>query len=251
MRPAFSQGVIMLFCENYEVHWHDTDAARELRPSAALAYMQECANHQFRDHAITLDEMRDRDGVGFILSRIAIDLLAPVHAYDKIEVRTATCAGHGLAFPRRFEVLRGGEVVARAMSQWAMMNVKDRTLLRTAQAPLAFGDEPEIETDAPLRYRAPRELLFETVGERQIVYSDLDYNLHMNNTKYPDMLCDFLPDGNAVRVTGLTLSYCREAAMGDLLTVERAFDGNGVYYFRTKKGETVTLEARVATAPRD
>lgn len=240
----------MLFCENYEVRWHDTDAARELRPSALLAYMQECANHQFRDCAVTLDELRDRDGVGFILSRIAIDLLAPVHAYDEIELRTATCAGHGLSFPRRFEVLRGDTVVARAMSQWAMVSVKDRTLLRADRAPLAFGDEPEIGTDAPLRHRAPRELVFETVGERRIVYSDLDYNLHMNNTKYPDMLCDFLPDGNAVRVTGLSLSYFREAAMGDLLSVERAYDGNGVYYFRTKKGETVCLEARLVTEPR-
>ncbi len=240
----------MLFCENYEVRWHDTDAMRELRPSAALAYMQECANHQFREHAVTLDEMRDRDGVGFILSRIAIDFLAPVHAYDKIEVRTATCQGHGLCFPRRFEILRGETVVAKAMSQWAMVRVADRTLVRAADAPLSFGDETEIATDAPLRHRAPRELQFETVGERRIAYSDLDYNLHMNNTKYPDMLCDFLPDGNAVRVTGLSLSYCREAAMGDLLTVERAYDGNGVYYFRTKKGDTVCLEARVVTAPR-
>ncbi len=241
----------MLFCENYEARWHDTDAAREMRPSATLAYMQECANHQFRRHAVTLDEMRDRGGVGFILSRIAIDFCAPVHAYDQIEVRTATCAGHGLCFPRRFEILREGAVVARAMSQWAMVNIRDRSLVRVAEAPLSFGDECEIEVGMPLRFRMPHELAFEAVGERRIVYSDLDYNMHMNNTKYPDMLCDFLPDGNALRVKGMSLSYCREAAMGDLLTVERASDGAGRFYFRTKQGDTVCLEALVVTEPRD
>ncbi len=241
----------MLFCESYEALWHDTDATREMRPSALLAYMQECANHQFRCHAMTLDELRDQKGVGFILSRIAIDFLSPIHAYDGIEVRTATCEGHGLCFPRRFEVLRGGEMVAKAMSQWAMVNVKDRTLVRAAEASLGFGDEEEIAVGMPLRFRIPKEIAMSEVGKRRIVYSDLDYNQHMNNTKYPDMLCDFLPDGNALRVKGMSLSYYHEAAFGDTLCVQRGTDGAGRFYFRTKKGDTVCLEATVLTVPRE
>lgn len=240
----------MIYTEKYTVRWHDTDAAREMRPSEVLAYMQETANHQFRTHAQSLDELRDREGIGFILSRAAIDFLAPIHAYEEIEVRTATCAGHGLCFPRRFEVLRGGEIVARAMTQWAMVRVADRMLLRVDEAPLAFGDEEEIETGMPLRFRIPRTLTFETVGERRIHYGDLDYNLHMNNTKYPDMLCGFLPDPLGTRVTGMTLSYHREAAFGDALLVERAADGARNYYVRTKKEGDVCLEALLRTEPR-
>ncbi len=246
---AFLQGY-MIYTEEFEVRWHDTDAKREMRPSEALAYMQETANHQFRTHARTLDEMRDHDGVGFILSRIAVDFLAPIHAYDLITVNTATCAGHGLCFPRRFEIRRGNEVVARAMSQWAMVRVADRTLVRAAEAPLFFGDEPQIAVDMPLRYRVPRELRFEPVGERRIVYSDLDYNMHMNNTKYPNMLYDFLPDANTLRITGMSLSYHREAAFGDVLAIERATDGAGTWYFRTRKEGDVCLEAMLRTQNR-
>ena len=32
------------------------------------------------------------------------------------------------------------------------------------------------------------------VGEHTVEYSDVDVNRHLNNTKYPDMLCGFLPD---------------------------------------------------------
>ena len=240
----------MLYTEKYPVRWHDTDANREMRPSEVLAYMQECANHQFRTHAKSLDRMRDEDGVGFILSRIAIDFLAPVHAYEQIEVRTATCEGRALCFPRRFEILRDGEVVARAMSHWAMVNVRDRSLLRVSEAPLSFGDEQEIEVTAPIRFRAPRELVFEQVGTRRIAYADLDYNMHMNNTKYPDTVCDFLPDPLGLRVTGMSLAYHREAAYGDVLVVERAADGEGNFYIRTKKDGAVCLEAYVRTAKR-
>ena len=240
----------MLYSEKYRVRWHDMDARREMRPSEVLAYMQECANHQFLTHAKSLDRMRDEDGVGFILSRVAIDFLAPVCAYEEIEVRTATCAGHGLCFPRRFEVLRDGKTVARATSHWAMVRVSDRALLRVEEAPLSFGDEPEIETAMPVRQRVPRDLAFESVGERRITYADLDYNMHMNNTKYPDTVCDFLPDPLSVRVTGMSLVYHREAAYGDLLTVERATDGQGNFYIRTKKDGATCLEAFVSTEPR-
>ena len=240
----------MLYSEKFQVRWHDTDATREVRPSEVLAYMQETANHQFRRHAVSLDELRDTQGVGFILSRIAVDFLTPMHAYEEITVQTATCAGHGLTFPRRFEILRDGTVTARAMSQWAMVRVADRTLLRPQEAPLCFGDEPEIVTQMPLRFRVPRELRFEAVGERRVVYSDLDYNMHMNNTKYPNMVCDFLPNANELRLCGMSLSYQREAAFGDVLCVERATDGAGSWYFRTRRDGVVCLEAMLRTEAR-
>ena len=240
----------MIFTKTYQVRWHDTDAWREMFPSEALAYMQETAHHQFRTHAVTLDELRDTRGVGFILSRIAIDFLAPVHAYEEITVETNTCPPHGYTFPRAFRMKRGDEVVARAMTHWALMRVCDRQLLRPEALPLSFGDEPEIETAMPLRFHPPREIAFETVGERRVVYADLDYNMHMNNTKYPNMVCDFLPDVADRRVTGISLCYLREAAFGDLLTVERAAGENGVFYLRTRKNGEICLEAMVRTEPR-
>jgi acyl-ACP thioesterase len=74
--------------------------------------------------------------------------------------------------------------------------------------------------------------------------------MHMNNTKYPDTVCDFLPDPLGSRVTGMSLAYHREAAYGDLLAVERAADGQGNFYIRTKKDGATCLEAFVSTEPR-
>ncbi len=240
----------MKHIENHTVRWHDTNALCELRPTALLALMQETSNMQFAATGRTLDEIRDNDGVGFILSRIAFDILHPLRAFEKIRVETFTCKGHGYTFPRGFEVFCGEELVARCHSLWALVRVSDRALVGCADFPLSFGDEPEIKTDMPLRFRVPRELPFDEVGARTITFADLDYNMHMNNTKYPDMVCDFLPDPTACRVVGMSLVYHREAAYGDTLTVERADGGAGVYYFRTKQGDAVCLEAMVKTEAR-
>ena len=241
----------MRYTEKYNVRWHDTDACREVRPSGVLMFMQETANRQFEATGRSLDVIRDEEGVGFILSRIAIDVLAPIHAYEDIEVDTFTCKSRGFTFPRGWEIKRNGCVVARATSQWALVRVADRALMRSDAFPLTFGDEPELQTEMPLRFRIPTETVWEKVGERHISFSDIDYNMHMNNTKYPDMLCDFLPDPAVMRITGVSLAYCKEAAYGDTLTVERASAGEGVYYIRTRKGEDVCLEALVRTKRKD
>lgn len=239
----------MIFKEDYNLLWHDTDARRELHPTALLAYMQETGNRQFQTAGMPLDGIRDEKGVGFILSRIAIEITAPLHAYEDVTVETFTCPPHGFSFPRGFRVLREGREVARAMSQWALVRIRDHSLVRADDAAdiMIFGDEPPLSLAQPLRFRFPREAVFEEVGVRHIGYADIDYNMHMNNTKYPDMVCDFLPDPLGVRVVGMSLSYCHEAAYGDTLRVERADGGDGVYYFRTRKGDTVCLEAAVRT----
>ena len=72
--------------------------------------------------------------------------------------------------------------------------------------------------------------------------------MHMNNTKYPNMVCDFLPNANEMRITGLSLSYCREATFGDVLSIERCTDGNGTWYVRANKEGAVCFEAMVRTA---
>ena len=237
----------MIYTETYVTRWHDTDANRVLHPTALLVYMQETANRQFERLATPLDTIRDRDGLAFILSRIAIEIDKPLHAYEQIEVQTFTCPARGPIFPRGFLVLRDGEVVARATSQWALLRLADRSFARAGDIDMPFEDEPELTLAQPLRLRIPREAAFVKVGEREIVWSDVDYNMHMNNTKYPDMLCDFLPDPSHTRIKGISLSYCREARLGDTLTLERADGGEGVYYFRAKCGETVCLEAQLAT----
>ena len=237
----------MKYIEKYNVRWHDTDANREVHPSGVLMFMQETGNRQFEAAGRPLDAIRDEEGVGFILSRIAIEMLEPIHAYEDIFVETFTCPAHGFSFPRGFEIKRRGKLVARAMSQWALVRVADRTLVRADDFPLTFGDEAELSLEMPLRFRTPRDLVWEQVGARTIAFSDIDYNMHMNNTKYPDMLCDFLPDPTHTRVTGVSLAYCKEAAFGDTLTVERAFAGEGIYYIRTRKGEQTCLEALVKT----
>ena len=101
----------------------------------------------------------------------------------------------------------------------------------------------------PIRFRIPAIGEMSLVGTRRIVYSDLDYNGHMNNTHYPDMLCDFTEGITSREVTGFSLSYLQEAAYGRNLSVYRS-DLGEEHFFRTVDEEGNTcLEAKLFTKP--
>ncbi len=238
----------MYYSQTYTTKWHDTDADGILRPSALLVYMQETANLQCREWGMDLDNLYKTEGLGFLLARTAVRIFAPLHAYEEIEVRTWCPVSKGFTFLRCFSVHRGEELVALCLSHWALMDAKDKKLVpcKNFQREFPVGDLPD-ESLLPARVRIPADAVLEDVGKRCIVYSDLDFNRHMNNTKYPDMICDFLPDMAGKWVTGLSLSYLKEAAFGDALTVRRAEVSPDTYLVRTNREDgAVCLEAAIS-----
>ena len=239
----------MYYSAHYRTKWHDTDGDGILRPSALLVYMQETANIQCREYGMDLNDLHHIEGKGFLLSRMMVKIFAPLHAYEDIEVRTWCIDNKGYNFIRCFAVYRSDEQMALAVSHWALLDVTEKKMIRTTdfRRDFPYGEMPD-EALLPPRVRIPAAKDMEIVGTRTIVYSDLDFNRHMNNTRYPDMICDFLPSMEGRRVTSLSLSYLREAAFGDTLAVSRApMEGEGEgYLIRTTRPDgAVCLEALV------
>ncbi len=239
--------IALIFTQHYSVKWHDTDVNRRVRPSQVLMYMQETANVHLKAFHMDLDRLRDEKKLGFLLSRVSVCIYEQLYAHDEIDVQTWITDGRGLSFNRCFRILRGETVVAEAFTVWALMDLGGKKLVRCEQFDYPFAGEDPLEIRLPLRFRVPAVSEMDSVGTRRIVYSDLDYNGHMNNTHYPDMLCDFIPDMTSREIVGFSLSYLHEAAFGKTLAVYRS-DLGDEFLFRTVDGDgTTCLEARVLT----
>ena len=109
-------------------------------------------------------------------------------------------------------------------------------------------------TDEPLplstRFRLP-DCEMAVAGEREIHYADTDCNAHMNNTNYPDMLCDFIPEIDEVRVTDVQIQFVSEAPLGETLTVKMGRceeSDKTVFAFETLRSDgTVNIRALIET----
>ena len=240
----------MKFTQHYTIKWHDTDANRQVRPSALVMYLQETANEHVSHTGLSLDKMRDRHGLAFILGGLSLRAYQPLFSGDDIEVETWTCGERGFRHGRCFRVLREGKTVAEATSQWALVKLGDGSLVKIEDMPYHIEpEEPITLPDLPARLRMPPVAEMELAGERRIVYSDIDYNGHMNNTRYPDMLCDFIPEMRESRMVGMVLSYRKEAVFTHTLRIFRQKTADGYFICTVDENGNVCTEALLKLAP--
>jgi YbgC/YbaW family acyl-CoA thioester hydrolase len=245
----------MKFTYKIKTNWHDTDANRCVRPSKIVEYMQETANRQCESSGLPLEKLRDEKGLAFILGAISVNIYKPLHAYEEIEVRTWCKEAKSYIFMRYFDILRGGELIAEASSTWVLIDINTKNMVRASNFDFLgdkfYYDEPVDPTALLPKAKIAKDAIMTEVGNRKIMYSDIDYNMHMNNTRYPDMVCDYLSEmtdeSQAYRVSALSLSYLKESHLGATLTVTRSDRGeDGTVSVRTlnESGETC-LEAVV------
>ena len=241
--------------EHFNVSPHDTDICDVVRPSPLLRYFQEAAVRQFRMCGMPIETLRQQDK-GFLVSRLGVRVYHPLHAYDEIEVSTWPCDSKLSSFNRCGRITRKGEVVAELTSVWALLCLSEKRLLRTTDLPLPFGNAEQLDIGLPSRLRIPascEERLCE-VGNCRVQYADVDVNRHMNNTNYPDMLFNVLPDPEQGRVLSFSISFLSEAPLGENVRILRALDDvpgtlavepgetgrQQTYFFRTKKENGTT-----------
>ena len=223
---------------------HDVDHNGILKASCALKYMQNAAQAQLNSNGMSYDELK-AEGRAFILSKIKLEIYKPLSAYQPYVASSYPCESRGYSFLRCYSLERDGEIVARAASIWALVDINNRSLVRVNDFDLRLPILPHNDITFGIM-RMPVEGLAD-VGGYGVHYGDVDQNKHMNNTRYPDMYSTYLPlDGRMI--SSVTIHYTNEAPMGEKLRVQRAVT-DGAYFFRTVRSDgKVNSEAKITLA---
>jgi len=222
---------------------HDVDYNGVARASSLMKYIQSAAQTQLTEKGMSYDRLKDMNRA-FILSRIKMEFIDTVRAYEPLTAITFPATSRGYSFLRCYKLERDGITIGRAVSIWALVDIKSKALIRVNDFDLGLDTYDPL--DMPLtRVIMPKDM--NTVGTYTVTYSDVDQNGHMNNTRYPDMYSHFLPLDNK-RIESITISYLNEAPASEVLTVEmgRLED---LYYFRTlRRDGKINTEAEIKLA---
>lgn len=222
----------MKWTEKYSVRFHDANANDILGASQIFKYVQETAMRQMRACRPSYTDLLN-ENKALILSNMRLEIYAPIYSYDEIEVKTWACPSRGFTTTRSYEIWRGNELMCEGNSVWALVSVTDKRLLKVTEMSFDnFEPEEPLALDKPVKVRIPSEVKMSLVGEYTIRYTDTDLNGHMNNTNYPDMIFNCLPSPDSFRISGIAISYIKEAKIGDNLKIYIA-NTDGRYYFRS------------------
>ncbi len=230
---------IMMWSGEYIVGANDVDGNRVVSASHILRYMQDAANWQMERSGLSYDTLFTERGLAFVLAGMRLSAYAPIYSHQTITVQSWPCPSRGMTFLRCYRILRENLVIAEATSTWALVGVQDKKLHRVSEMGDIYGAEPPLALDFPGRMKLPDGLSWSLVGEHTVTYADIDMNGHMNNTRYPDMLCGFLGSMQGKRVISMVLHFQSEAPLGETLKVYCA-SADGTYYLRTVRANGAT-----------
>lgn len=222
----------MKWVEAYKVKSHDTNSNEILSISNLFKLMQETAGIQLKNCRPSYEDLL-KENKAFFLSSIRVNIYSPIYAYEEVTVKTWACPSRGFTTTRSFEVYKGEDLVAEANSLWALVSFSDKKLLRMTEIDFSnYEPEEPLVIDQPAKVRIPNELKLNLVGEYTIRYTDIDINGHMNNTNYPGMFFNCLPNPETKLVKSVAISYINEAKVGDNVKIYMA-KSDGKYFMRS------------------
>lgn len=263
----------MKWREEYKVHYYYTDFRGRLKPSYIGRYMQETANYGLKHFGISTDFMIENN-YAFILSKIRFEYYAPVFEDEVIQVETWALPPKSTAFHRNYRISRNGTAVAAAISVWALINTKEKSIMRPENfkyMTLDMTDTEELPIQIQRRLKAPEDIDIKSLPDYAIKYSDIDHNMHMNNTLYIDLICDcvydYIPrerldgsgDKNIASINSIDISYNSEAVFGDTLEIakgialadkagSRGFDAEHYIKAKNKSSGLNCFDAKVSVS---
>ena len=182
----------------------------------------EAANHGLD----VMDELHE----AFLLCRNSVRFSRLPRYGEAVTALTCTPRYDGL-FNVRYYALRAenGDTLADACSYWSLVDTEKKRIIRPGHRDDSYIPMVEaftVSAPVPKRLSAPADGLLQ-LGSLTVTRSMTDQYGHLNNTRYLDILRDFLPD-DAV-ISELTMNYNRELPLGTRFNV--LTDGAGFFAF--------------------
>jgi acyl-ACP thioesterase len=188
-------------------------------------------------------EFLAQNNCGWVLSRICFELDRLPKEYEQITLHTWINDYNRLSSTRNFALYdEEGNEFGRAVSQWCMLDYSTR--MPVDMSIMAAAHEGHM-VDAPSPCERPRRLTAidgEPIAQHKVVYSDIDFNRHMNTMRYIDIIFDSMPIEQVEKVNALRMdiNFMREARYGDSLSLLASQgEASYAYEFRNAEGDAL------------
>jgi len=213
--------------------------------SSICNYFQEAAGIHAHHLNFDISQLHEK-GLTWVLYKMHVKLLKHPKRWEDVNVTTWPSAGDGLRAFRDYEMKsESGNLLAHAVSQWMVLDMKSKRPVRTPPeiSELGIKDKPhtiEPKKD-PIRPLSPDDAELITV----VGLNDLDMNHHVNNVRYIDWMTGYLSEGNK-RCREMEIQYLAESVQGDKIYLSSKRENNRVMQSLFKNDEKKPIASSVS-----
>lgn len=245
----------MVKVEEYEeeltVAGYEVNADTRMRMSFLLRMCQEISNRHLSKLGLAGEKLW-KDGIVFLIMSTKVTVHKMPVLGDKIRLVTHPLGTAGVQFYRDYTFYVNGEEAVSVIQTSVTVDPQTHKIFRPKQflAYNVFHDGTIPKEKLIGRMKLPEEDL-PLLGERPVWFSDLDWNQHVNNSIYADIVMDFLPGGiQGNIIQEFQIQYITESVLGDTLKIYGAEqpDGTILLYGKNERGVGFATQTRVKCA---
>jgi medium-chain acyl-[acyl-carrier-protein] hydrolase len=215
-----------MFLKRYTVSSYLTNAQGKLGLYSILNLLQDIAIEHAQELGFGYEEMQKRE-MFWVLTRQKLMMKKWPCWLDKIEIQTWIRLGEGAASNRDFRILLDNEVIGECTTSWVTLNAQTRR-------PIAFDRSKflsELQDVGRVEFDTPK-VVIEEVTDKLISFkvrnSDIDQNMHVNNTKYAQWILDAIPfEAHFIsQLYVYEVNFLAEVKLNDVISIEKGASSN-------------------------
>ena len=200
-----------MYKKEYIVSNNDVDKSFRLKVAAVFRYFQDVALLATESLGVDSISLSKRN-IDWVITRMTVEVKRLPKCDEVIYVHTYPGKDMAMLYPRYFFITDAkGEVIIKSSSIWALIDNASRKVIVDRDVisklpPESFDEQLPL----PDKITIPENLRF--IEKRTIHYGDLDFNSHMNNVRYVELLMDTHDSAfyDSHRLQSITLNYMRE-----------------------------------------
>lgn len=238
LKAMFFIGRLAMYNYTYDTRYCDFKDFDTIKPGTIFDAIQEVAIRHSAECGFGVDVLREMNRA-WLLQGIDVRFEKTVRTHIPIEAYTAVKSMKGVVSERGCILRQNGEVVAKSISNWCLLDTEKMRLTRIPKEMAVsyesydFGDDfftyerPEIMEDAAEKYTI------------RVSNKELDTNKHLNNQKGAELLMDALPF--EFELKNVRIFYPNPAYLGEKLSVCVKEIENGYYVHLKNEANAVCV----------
>jgi len=208
--------------EEFIVRSYEIDQTGHATLPVIANYFQEAAGKNAKDLDFDIEDLHKK-GVTWVLYRMHIKMEHFPVRWQRVTVCTWPSSGDGIRAFRDYQLTNeNGEILGKGISQWMVLNIKNRRPTRIPEEILEMGlsvSEHQLPADkAPFpKMESPDSVTKLSVGRHH-----LDMNRHVNNVVYIEWMTGFVNEHleSPAVCTEMKIQYHKECGQGQTILLK-------------------------------
>jgi acyl-ACP thioesterase len=217
---------------NKKITYQESDFVGQYRLANLFSTLADLATLNALQTNIWQENLQQR--YGWILTKQTLRLHKPILINDVLNISTRANKSSRIQFTRMYDIHDVNDIcIGGVYSSWTFIDIEKRKIIRPNKVGITLPEIEEHSHAVEAYEEIKKDIPLTCKAIRQVVYSDIDVNLHMNNYRYIEWAMDVMDYTlfNTYYISEVSMVFKKEMAPS---TVAKILYGAQDNYFKVR-----------------